>query len=139
MTTMDYYRNEPPHSQLLTIQGTEPFNAEPPASALVEFNLTPEDLVYCRNHGPVREFDEDTYPLTVKGGVNRELNLTVKELKSSFTKVNVVAALQVRTGLTSVRGYISLLSSVCRKPTERDGCHKASTRCRLGGRCDRQL
>lgn len=90
------YSSEPPHSELLNIQANEPFNAEPPASALVEFNLTPEDLVYCRNHGPVREFEEDTYPFTVKGGVDQELNMTVKELKSNFTKVEVVAALQVR-------------------------------------------
>lgn len=104
------YSCEPPHSELLNIQGNEPFNAEPPASALVEFNLTPEDLVYCRNHGPVREFEEDTYPFTVKGGVNQELNMTVKELKSNFTKVEVVAALQVRPASRNTGEFILFLS-----------------------------
>ncbi|KAJ7773044.1 hypothetical protein B0H16DRAFT_1304901 [Mycena metata] len=43
--------DEPLHYALLTTQGTEPFNAEALAAALVEFKQTPEDLVYCRNHG----------------------------------------------------------------------------------------
>lgn len=89
------YSTEPPHSDLLTIQGTEPFNAEAPVEALVEFNLTPEDLVYCRNHGPVREFDEETYFLVVKGGVDREIKLSIPELKTTFPTTQVVAALQV--------------------------------------------
>ncbi|KAF8876735.1 Oxidoreductase, molybdopterin-binding domain-containing protein [Infundibulicybe gibba] len=62
----------PPHSELLVVQGAQPCNAEPLASALVEFNLTPEDLVYCRNHGPVREFDEDSYNLTIRTGDGKD-------------------------------------------------------------------
>lgn len=135
---MDYSK-EPPHSELLNIQGNEPFNAEPPASALVEFNLTPEDLVYCRNHGPVREFEKDTYLFTVKGGVNQELNLTVKDLKSTFTKVEVVATLQVRIVSRYGGQNDSLLSKVCWQSSQRDGCDKASARSRLGGRCNCQL
>lgn len=92
--TMDY-SDEPLHSNLLTVQSKEPFNAEPLASALVEFDQTPEELVYCRNHGPVREFDEDTYTLRVKGGVERTLELRLKDLKANFAKVEIVAALQV--------------------------------------------
>lgn len=88
------YSIEPEHSPLLNIQAKTPFNAEPAASALVEFPITPEDLVYCRNHGPVREFDQDTYILTIKGG-SKDVNLTVNELRSTFAKVQVVSALQV--------------------------------------------
>ena len=51
------YSNEVPHSELLLVRGKEPFNAEPKASALVEFAITPDDLVYCRNHGPVEDLD----------------------------------------------------------------------------------
>ena len=47
---MDYSR-EVTHTQPLLVRGREPFNAEPPAGTLVEFKYTPEDLIYCRNHG----------------------------------------------------------------------------------------
>lgn len=77
------------------MQASQPFNAEPPTSSLVEFDVTPEDLVYCRNHGPVREFDEETFTISIKGGVERELTLTVPDLKSMFPLVQVVAVLQV--------------------------------------------
>lgn len=88
------YSCEPPHSELLFVQASQPFNAEPPTSSLVEFDVTPEDLVYCRNHGPVREFDEETFTISIKGGVERELTLTVPDLKSMFPLVQVVAVLQ---------------------------------------------
>jgi len=87
------YSIETQHSPLLNIQAKTPFNAEPVASALVEFPITPEDLVYCRNHGPVREFDQDTYMLAIKGG-SKDINFTLNELRSTFTKVQVVSALQ---------------------------------------------
>ncbi|KAJ7494581.1 Oxidoreductase, molybdopterin-binding domain-containing protein [Mycena galericulata] len=91
MTHMNY-ANEPQRSELLLVQGTEPFNAEPPASELVEFDVTPEDLVYCRNHGPVCEFPEDTYALTVKSG-DEAVRLSMSELRA-FPKADVVALLQ---------------------------------------------
>jgi sulfite oxidase len=81
---------------LLNIQAKEPFNAEPSAASLVEFPITPEDLVYCRNHGPVREFDADSYMVLVDGFVKREMELRVDELKNPrWRKREVVAALQV--------------------------------------------
>jgi sulfite oxidase len=88
------YTHEPPHSELLTVQGTEPFNAEPVASALVEFEITPEDLVYCRNHGPVNEYSEETYTLVVKRGDTTPLRFSLADLRS-FPKADVVAVLQV--------------------------------------------
>jgi sulfite oxidase len=94
MLSMDY-ADEPPHSELLIVQGTKPLNAEPDASALVEFQLTPEDLCYCRNHGPVRELDEEDFRVTVNGGVEKELKLSMHDLRSLFPMVHVVAALQV--------------------------------------------
>ena len=89
------YSAEPLHSDILIVQGSNPFNAEPPVTSLVEFHLTPEDLVYCRNHGPVREFDEDNYTISLKGGVEQELIFTLSELKATFPTVQIVAALQV--------------------------------------------
>jgi sulfite oxidase len=100
------YSDEPTHSDLLIVQGQQPFNAEPPASALVEFNLTPEDLVYCRNHGPVREFDEDTYTIAIKGGVKKETKLTIPELKEKYEQVEVIATLQVSAPhILYIRGH----------------------------------
>lgn len=88
------YSSEPEHSSLLLIRGKEPFNAEPTAAALVEFPLTPEDLVYCRNHGPVREFDPESYTVAFKG-IGNEFKLSINDIKSLFTKVETVAVLQV--------------------------------------------
>jgi len=88
------YSNEPPHSPLLDIQETRPFNAEPSAAALVEFPLTPEDLIYCRNHGPVREFD-DTYQLTIKTDKNEDIKFTVSQLITLFPQAQIIAVLQV--------------------------------------------
>ncbi|KAJ3532649.1 hypothetical protein NMY22_g7658 [Coprinellus aureogranulatus] len=89
------YSCEPAHSALLTVQAQEPFNAEPSAAALVEFPITPEDLVYCRNHGPVREFDASSYMVKVGGLVKREMELKLDDLKSGqWTKKEVIAALQ---------------------------------------------
>lgn len=89
------YSCEPEHSQLLNIQEKEPFNAEPSAAALVEFPITPEELVYCRNHGPVREFDADSYSITITGGSKGEMSFTVNDIRSMFPVARVVAALQV--------------------------------------------
>lgn len=93
------YACEPEHSPLLFIQEQEPFNAEPSSSALVEFAITPEDLVYCRNHGPVRQFDEDEYSLTIRGGSNGEIKLSLNDLRTLFPTTWIVAVLQVGADL----------------------------------------
>lgn len=36
----------------------EPFNAEPPRSALISSYVTPADLFYKRNHGPIPLVDD---------------------------------------------------------------------------------
>lgn len=89
------YTTEPAHSDRLDIQQAKPFNAEPSAADLVEFSLTPEELVYCRNHGPVRLFDKETYFVTFKGGDKGDFRLSFAELKAACPKVTIVAALQV--------------------------------------------
>lgn len=91
------YTTEPPYSTQLNVQGTKPLNAEPSAAALVEFNITPEELLYCRNHGPVRVFDEEAYSLTVKGTSKGDINLSLAHLKSHYRLHHVTATLQVRT------------------------------------------
>lgn len=111
---MDYSR-EVAHTDRLIVRGAQPFNAEPPASTLVEFKYTPEDLIYCRNHGafsplscgqfehrptspgPVEEYDEDNYLVTIDGLVSNPTKLSISTLRSNFGIVDVVAALQVRS------------------------------------------
>lgn len=95
------YTDEPPHSGLLSVRGTRPFNAEPLASALVEFKLTPEELLYCRNHGPVREFDPEEYTVNLGGSVQKELKLRAADLRKLFPTAEVIAALQVGSASVS--------------------------------------
>jgi len=89
------FTSEPLHSSLLHIQEPQPFNAEPPAASLVEFALTPEELVYCRNHGPVREFDEESYTVVVKQNSKNDVRLRLSEVKANLPLTHVVAVLQV--------------------------------------------
>jgi sulfite oxidase len=57
--------------------------------------LTPEDLVYCRNHGPVREFDEESYTIVVKKDSKNDVRLQLSEVKANLPLTHVVAVLQV--------------------------------------------
>lgn len=91
---MDYTR-EVAHSDLLVVRGKEPFNAEPKASALVQFDITPDELVYCRNHGPVEDFDRDAHFLTIEGTPEGSSRYTMHDLETRFPKHEVIAALQV--------------------------------------------
>ncbi|KAI0783611.1 Oxidoreductase, molybdopterin-binding domain-containing protein [Abortiporus biennis] len=91
---MDYSR-EVPHSQQLIIQGKQPFNAEPSAASLVQFNITPEDLIYCRNHGPVEEVDTETSSLEIHDEKSANtVKFTFKELQADFPRHEIIAVLQ---------------------------------------------
>lgn len=90
---MDYSR-EVPHSSQLVVRAEQPYNAEPTAAALVEFPITPEDLIYCRNHGPVLEYDEETFTVRVETPTGSR-TFTAKELREAYPRAEVVAALQV--------------------------------------------
>ena len=98
------YSEEVPHSEHLVVRGTEPFNAEPTAAALVEFPITPEELVYCRNHGPVLDIDESTWSIQVNSSKGSH-SFTLEELRNNFLRVEVVAALQVRLILHNTLVY----------------------------------
>ncbi|GJE99903.1 molybdopterin binding oxidoreductase-like protein [Phanerochaete sordida] len=71
-----------------------PLNAEPPLQELVAHPLTPEELVYARNHGPIEHLDAATFKLKVDGLVEREAEYTLEEIQNAFPKAEVVAALQ---------------------------------------------
>ncbi|KIK63199.1 hypothetical protein GYMLUDRAFT_41525 [Collybiopsis luxurians FD-317 M1] len=106
------YSNEPPHSDQLFVQAQQPFNAEPSVASLVEFAYTPEELVYCRNHGPIREFAEEEYTISIKGAVEREISVSIPQLKSAFPKVRVVAALQCAGNRRNEMGAIKPVHGV---------------------------
>ncbi|KAJ6544829.1 Oxidoreductase, molybdopterin-binding domain-containing protein [Mycena vulgaris] len=110
MTHMSY-ADEPQRSDQLTVQGTEPFNAEPPAAALVEFEYTPEDLVYCRNHGPVCEYPEETYAITVRCADAAPFRISMSELRA-FPKAQVVAVLQCAGNRRKEMGAIKPVNGV---------------------------
>ncbi|KAH9944981.1 molybdopterin binding oxidoreductase [Epithele typhae] len=90
------FTHEVAHSDQLIVQAAEPFNAEPIAAALVQFPITPDELVYCRNHGPVLELDEDAFTVAVSGpGEDAQpRTFTLAGLRDAFPRAEVVAALQ---------------------------------------------
>ncbi|CCL98775.1 uncharacterized protein FIBRA_00780 [Fibroporia radiculosa] len=115
------YSMEVMHSDLLIVRAQEPFNAEPKAAALVEFPITPDELVYCRNHGPVQEYDEDNFEIRVRvsntqdGATSTpvERTLTAKDIREKFDKIEVEAALQCagnrRKEMSSIKRVVGLL------------------------------
>jgi sulfite oxidase len=90
----------------LTVHEEEPFNAEPPRAALAEAPVTPTDAFYVRNHGPVPE-EGEAGAVRITGLVERELELTVDELKRNFEARELTVTLQCagnrRADLMAVR------------------------------------
>lgn len=92
----------------LIVHEREPFNAESSHAALAEGPLTATDAFYVRGHGPVPELDEDAFRLSVTGLVERELTLSMADLRSGLLEIHeVTATLQCagnrRAGLVAVR------------------------------------
>ena len=92
----------------LIVYEDEPFNAETEPAALIESGVTATDAFYVRGHGPVPEIEEDGYRLHVGGLVERELSLSLDDLRSGLLEIHeVVATLQCagnrRAGLVAVR------------------------------------
>jgi sulfite oxidase len=92
----------------LVVYEDEPFNAETTAAALIADGVTPTDAFYVRGHGPVPDVDPEAYRLRVGGMVERELSLSLDDLRAGLLEVHeVVATLQCagnrRAGLVAVR------------------------------------
>ncbi len=91
----------------LIVHEEDPFNAEPPRAALADEKLTACDAFYVRNHGPVPEVDPSSWRLRADGLVDRELELSLADLQSSFARHEIVATLQCagnrRAGFLSAR------------------------------------
>jgi sulfite oxidase len=70
-----------------------PFNGHPPLEALAQAQITPLELFFVRNHGPVPVIDPAAFRLEVKGLIERPLSLSLPDL-AAYEPVEVVAALQ---------------------------------------------
>ena len=62
-----------------------PLNLETPLAGLDRF-ITPNDLFYVRNHFPMPVFNVNTWRLRVEGAVEREIDLSLEELRRLPTR-----------------------------------------------------
>ncbi|XP_059452408.1 sulfite oxidase [Corylus avellana] len=101
------YSQEPPRHPCLKINAKEPFNAEPPRSALISSYVTPVDFFYKRNHGPIPVVDDiERYCVSISGLVENPKELFMKDIRM-LPKYNVTATLQCagnrRTAMSNTR------------------------------------
>ena len=120
MNMDDPYANEPRRHPVLMVRAQKPFNAEPPASLLVENFITPtyiipcipcilhtlliycfflfcREIFYVRHHLPVPDVNlsNDEYALEVAGADEKKsLSLKLDELKTTYKPHTITAALQ---------------------------------------------
>lgn len=90
----------------MIVHEADPYNAEPPRSALAGTQVTGEDTFYVRNHGPVPDVDPARWRLHVHGRVSAPLELSLDELTSRFPQHELTATLQCagnrRAGMAEV-------------------------------------
>jgi len=99
MPILDFSNEPKDRPKTLRVHQSEPFNAEPEDLAeFIDHHITPTDLVYSRNHGPIPNIEETDFILTVNGLVDHELKLTLADIRA-LPKTTVVTALQARSGL----------------------------------------
>jgi hydroxyacylglutathione hydrolase len=77
----------------LIVWSEEPLNAETPLELLGASEITPNELLFVRSHGPIPEVDPTDYRLTVRGLVAEPLILTLNELRQRFEHVTLDAVL----------------------------------------------
>ncbi|KAJ0111480.1 hypothetical protein Patl1_03022 [Pistacia atlantica] len=111
----DYSREPPRHPSLIInskaklffLFSIEPFNAEPPRSALISSYVTPVDFFYKRNHGPIPLVDDiHRYYVSIRGLIENPKDLFMKDVRM-LPKYNVTATLQCagnrRTAMSKTR------------------------------------
>src|SRR3569833_511102 len=91
----------------MIVHTVEPYNAEPPRSALAGRTLTPVETFYSRNHGPIPDIAPEAWRLELPGLLDRPRTLSLAQLRGAFAHRKVVATVQCagnrRTGLLAVR------------------------------------
>jgi DMSO/TMAO reductase YedYZ molybdopterin-dependent catalytic subunit len=97
---------DPPPLRLIPRTET-PLTLETPLAALDRF-ITPNDLFYVRNHFPTPTIQANTWRLRVEGAVEREIDLSLEELRrmpSRSVRVTLECAGNSRTAIVPpVRG-----------------------------------
>lgn len=81
------------HPDLLVRQN-EPFNGGPPPDLLVSDAVTPTELFFVRNHGPIPDVAPAAFRLHIGGLVYRTVSLSLDDLRLLFPKRTVAATLQ---------------------------------------------
>jgi sulfite oxidase len=81
------------HSAFI-IRSPEPLNGGPPLDLLSQSEVSPLDLFFVRNHGPIPVIDPADYRLVVGGMVEQPLTLTLADLQRRFARVSVIATLE---------------------------------------------
>jgi sulfite oxidase len=89
----------------MLVHEQEPYNAEPPLSALSSL-VTPTEFFYSRNHGPIPTIDPGRWLLEVDGLVERPTRYLLRDLQQ-LPAVQATVTLQCagnrRSGLIAVR------------------------------------
>ena len=95
----------------LEVHSVDPMCAGPDVEALVEEYVTPTELHYIRDHGPVPAIDLDDYLLIVDGLVRQPMSLSLAELKDRFARHEITATLQCagnrRDELDRIRPFVN--------------------------------
>ncbi|EPS27518.1 hypothetical protein PDE_02461 [Penicillium oxalicum 114-2] len=87
--TPDNWIPRSPH--LIRLTGKHPLNGEPELTALFKAGMiTPNQLHYVRNHGPVPHLRWETHSIDVADG---KLTLSMEDLQNNFSAINIAVAL----------------------------------------------
>jgi sulfite oxidase len=81
------------HEGEFTVRSEEPFNGGPDLRAMVRSFITPTELFFVRNHGPVPQIDGPAYRLSVGGLVARPAVLSLAELAERFERATITSTL----------------------------------------------
>lgn len=82
----------PDHDDFI-VRSQEPLNGGPEPRAMAASFITPNELFFVRNHGPVPVVDPALYRLTVGGLVTRPLVLSLDDLAAGFERVTLTSTL----------------------------------------------
>ncbi|KAM3935203.1 sulfite oxidase, mitochondrial isoform 2-T2 [Leptodactylus fuscus] len=112
----DPYSGDPSRHPILKVNSQKPFNAEPPPELLTENFITPNELFFKRNHLPVPDINPEEFQLIIESppGAKRgkPLKLSLKDLKTKFSRHEVTATLQCAGNRRSEMNAIKIVKGL---------------------------
>lgn len=113
----DDYTREPTRDPTLRINAKQPFNAEPQRGPLIASYITPVELFYKRNHGPIPIVNDITrYRVSIGGLSPKQIELSMADIRA-LPKYNITATLQCagnrRTAMSNRRKVKGVGWDVC--------------------------